>query len=83
MAPDEREQTLDALQGNDLDNITSAGIVHMLEVATSMATQSHIRMLRNEIIGKLQGMDRAQMREWRVDANVDSVIAPAVRARAA
>jgi hypothetical protein len=83
MVPEEREQTLDALQGNDVDNITSAGIVHMVEVAASMATQSHVRMLRSEIIGKLQGMDRAQMRKWRVDANVDSVTAPALHAQAA
>ena len=82
MTSEECDQTLDALQGRDMDNITSAGIVHMVEVAQSLASDSHVKMLKYEIIGKLRGMDRQHIRTWRVGADLDSA-APALRSYAA
>ena len=64
----EREETLAALQGRDLNNFTSAGIVQMIEVAASLASDTHVRMLRYQILGKLSGMDQAAIRKWRPDS---------------
>ena len=73
----ERTETLDALQRGDRDHVMSAGIVHMFEIAKSMASASHLKMLGCEIVGKLRGMKREHIRTWRARqdfANIVSVL---------